>query len=86
MTLGGAGGLANSLTGSSANAATDIRVRNRFDVKIGFPGYGGATTDTVALGSYLQARNGGAPTVSVAAPSLGTANGTSNGFFQVCPP
>ncbi|MDB4915160.1 MAG: hypothetical protein JWM95_2804, partial [Gemmatimonadetes bacterium] len=86
MTLGGAGTLANSLTGSGANGSTDIRIRNRFDVKIGFPGYTGSTTNTAALGTYLQARNGGAPTVSIAAPSLGTTNGTTNGFYQTCPP
>jgi len=90
MTLGGAGGLANTLTGSGGAGApgTEVRIRDRFDVKVGFPGYGGSTTDTNALATYLQGRNTvtNLAAISVAAPSAGTTNGTTNGFFQVCPP
>jgi hypothetical protein len=89
MTLGGAGALANSLSGSGGPGApgTDIRIRDRFDVKVGFPGYGSTTTDTAGLATYIAGRNGiAAGAVSVAAPSAGTTNGTTNGFYQICPP
>jgi len=89
MTLGGAGALANALAGSGGPGApgTDIRIRDRFDVKVGFPGYGSTTTDTAGLATYLAGRNGvAASAVSVAAPSAGTTNGTTNGFYQICPP
>jgi Putative Ig domain. len=90
MTLGGAGGLANVLTGSGGAAApgTEVRIRDRFDVKVGFPGYGGSTTDTTALATYLQGRNTvtSLAAISVAGPAAGTTNGTTNGFYQVCPP
>jgi len=76
----------NAMTGSGANGGTDIRVRNRFDVKIGFPGYGaGQTTNTGALQTFLSGNNSAASS-SATAPALGTTNGTSNGFFSVCPP
>ena len=87
FTLGGAGALANSMTGSGANGSSDIRIRNRFDVKVGLPGYGGpsGTGGGAAVDTFMSGNNGGASALSPDA-SLGTTNGTTNGFFGSCPP
>jgi hypothetical protein len=77
----------NTFTNSfGPGATTDIRIRNRFDVKVGLPGYGGPS----GAGSGTQVQtfvsgNNSAATASVPDPSLGTSNGTTNGFFGACP-
>ena len=64
--FGGAGALANSITGSSANGATDFRLRERFLTTVRLPGYAGANNDNAAVTSFVQGNNGGAPTGTVA--------------------
>jgi len=77
----------NTFTNSfGPGASTDMRIRNRFDVKVGLPGYGGPS----GAGSGTQVQtflsgNNSAATASVPDPSLGTTNGTTNGFFGACP-
>jgi len=85
LTLGGAGALANSVTGSGGNGASDLRIRNRFDVKVGLPGYAGSSIDGTAAAAFIAARNGGA-SATAPNPASGTTNGTTNGFFGSCPP
>jgi hypothetical protein len=77
----------NTFTNSfGPGASTDIRIRDRFDVKVGLPGYGGVSGSGsgTAVQTFLSGNNSGA-TASVPDPSLGTSNGTSNGFFGACP-
>ena len=66
VTLGGAGALANSITGSSANGASDFRLRERFATTVRLPGYVGAINDNPAVVSFVQGNNGGTPTGTVA--------------------
>ncbi|MGH9440940.1 MAG: beta strand repeat-containing protein [Thermoanaerobaculia bacterium] len=77
----------NTFTNSfGPGASTDIRIRERFDVKVGLPGYGGPSGS--GSGTQVQtfvSGNNSAATASVPDPSLGTNNGTSNGFFGSCP-
>jgi hypothetical protein len=78
----------NTFTNSSGPGApgTDIRIRNRFDVKVGLPGYAGpsGSGSGAATGTFLSGNNGGA-TTSNTDPSLGTTNGTTNGYSGSCP-
>ncbi|HEY3582719.1 MAG TPA: Ig-like domain-containing protein, partial [Pyrinomonadaceae bacterium] len=69
--IGGAGALANSIAGSSANGGTDFRVRQRFGTTVRLPGYGGAATDTAAVVAYIQGRNTGSETGSATVQSPG---------------
>jgi len=66
FTLGGAGALANSITGSSANGATDFRLRERFATTVRLPGYAGANNNNAAVVTFVQGNNGGTPTGLVA--------------------
>jgi hypothetical protein len=66
FTLGGAGALANSITGSSANGATDFRLRERFATTVRLPGYAGANNNNAAVVTFVQGNNGGTPTGTVA--------------------
>jgi hypothetical protein len=66
FTFGGAGALANSITGSGANGATDFRLRERFATSVRLPGYAGANNDNAAVTAFVQANNGGSPTGLVA--------------------
>jgi hypothetical protein len=66
LTLGGAGANANSVTGSGANGATDIRLRQRMATTVRLSGYVGANNDNAAVQAYVQSTNGGTPTVSAA--------------------
>jgi hypothetical protein len=75
--IGGAGGLANSVSGSGANGGTDIRVRQRQSTTVRLPTYGGAATDTTAVQTFLSGRNGGASLLaSVNSPPGGGFIGT----------
>jgi uncharacterized repeat protein (TIGR01451 family) len=56
--IGGAGALANTITGSGLNGGTDVRVRQRQSTTVKLPGYGGANTDDTAVQTYLSGRNG----------------------------
>ncbi|MBR0869709.1 cadherin repeat domain-containing protein [Bradyrhizobium tropiciagri] len=81
LTLGGPGALANNFAGSGFGGGTDIRLRDRFDVKVGLHAGGGANyaggpTDAAAITSFVQANNNGSPTVSVVTGNAGT-----SGFF-----
>lgn len=62
--VGGAGALANSITGSGSGGAagTDFRLRQRFLTTVRLPGYAGANGDAAAVTAYVQGRNGGTPT------------------------
>ena len=66
--IGGAGALANSITGAGTNGAdptaTDFRVRQRFATTVKLPGYGGSTTDDAAVVTFIKGNNGGTPTGS----------------------
>jgi hypothetical protein len=75
----------NTMTGSGANGGSDIRIRDRFNVKVGLPGYAGPSGSGNTAAAFLSGNNGGA---SATAPdaTLGTSNGTTNGFFGSCPP
>jgi hypothetical protein len=72
--IGGAGALANSLTGSGAVGATDFRLRQRFNTTVRLPGYAGSATDTAAVIAFVQGRNTGSETGSatVNAPAGGS--------------
>lgn len=59
LDLGGAGGLANSLTHGPAVVA-DYRLRQRFATTVRLPAYAGANNDTGAVVAFVSARNGGA--------------------------
>jgi hypothetical protein len=61
-----------------------MRIRDRFSVKVGLPGYSSTTLDTAGVIAFLQGNNTG--TASVPAPASGAPNGTTNGFFgPACP-
>lgn len=64
LDLGGAGALANSITGSGSGlaAGTDFRLRQRMLTTVRLPGYVGANNDNAAVTVFEQARNGGTPT------------------------
>jgi uncharacterized repeat protein (TIGR01451 family) len=62
--IGGAGALANSITGSSGVGSTDFRVRQRISTTVRLPGYGGANNNDAAVVSFIQGRNGVTPTGS----------------------
>src|SRR5207248_2140852 len=85
--IGGAGGLANSITGAGTNGAdptaTDFRVRQRFATTVKLPGYLGTAGDTAAVVTFIKANNGVTPTGSATA-----AFPTSGGGFiggSACP-
>jgi len=84
LTLGGSGsGQANSIAGSGGGGGTDIRLRERFTVRVGLldtPNYAGAATDSAAITSYLQPKNNGNGT-----PTVSITSGTQ-GYFGTCPP
>ena len=62
--IGGAGALANSITGSGSGGAagTDFRLRQRMLTTVRLPGYLGANNDNLAVQAFVQARNGVTPT------------------------
>ncbi|HEX2836409.1 MAG TPA: Ig-like domain-containing protein [Thermoanaerobaculia bacterium] len=66
LTLGGAGALANSITGSGDDGGTDFRLRQRQSTTVRLPGYAGANNDNAAVTSFVQSNNGGTPTGNVA--------------------
>lgn len=63
--IGGAGALANSITGSGSGGAagTDVRLRQRMLTTVRLPGYAGANNDNLAVQTFVQSKNGGTPTV-----------------------
>ncbi|MBP7675231.1 MAG: putative Ig domain-containing protein [Thermoanaerobaculia bacterium] len=69
LTLGGAGALANSFTGTGTDGGTDFRLRQRQSTTVRLPGYAGGATDTAAVVSFVQGNNGGSPTGSAAVSS-----------------
>ncbi len=68
-TIGGAGALKNTLTGSGvvANGGFDIRSQQRFLTTIRLPGYAGASNDNNAVATFLAAQNttGGTGAMSI---------------------
>ena len=58
-TIGGAGSLKNTLTGSgvAANGGLDLYSHERFHVTVRYPGYGGANNDNTAVGTFLNGQN-----------------------------
>lgn len=64
LDMGGAGALANTITGSGSGGAagTDFRLRQRMLTTVRLPGYVGANNDNAAVTLFEQARNGGTPT------------------------
>jgi VCBS repeat-containing protein len=81
--VGGAGGLANSITGSGANGGTDFRLRQRQSTTVRLPGYGGANNDNTAVVTFLQGLNGGAS--GLASNTVGTGGGGFVGGGTTCP-
>jgi hypothetical protein len=84
LSIGGAGGLANSLTGSGANGGTDFRLRQRMATTVRLPGYAGANNDNAAVVAFVQGNNGGTPTGSVA-NSVPTGGGYVGGAACTAP-
>jgi hypothetical protein len=82
ISFGGAGALANSLTGSGKNGGTDFRLRQRFATTVRLPGYAGANNDTAAVVAFVQSQNGVTPT-GAAAVSVPTGGGFVGG--AACP-
>lgn len=64
LNMGGAGALANSITGTGTDGGTDFRLRQRQSTTVRLPGYAGANNDNAAVVSFIQGRNGGTPTGS----------------------
>lgn len=62
--VGGAGALANAITGAGSGGAagTDFRLRQRMLTTVRLPGYAGATADNAAVTAFVRGRNGGTPT------------------------
>src|SRR5205814_703219 len=69
--IGGAGTLANSITGSGTGGAdptaTDFRLRQRNSTTVKLPGYLGTPGDTTAVVTFVKANNGVTPTGSATA-------------------
>jgi hypothetical protein len=65
--VGGAGGLSNSITGSgvAANGGLDMRAFERFHVTTQLPGYGGANNSNASVVTYLSGRNSAGAAISV---------------------
>ncbi|HEX6909887.1 MAG TPA: hypothetical protein VF142_05820, partial [Longimicrobium sp.] len=80
-TVGGAGALANSVTGTGSNGGTDIRLFERFLTTMALPGYLGAPNDNVAAAAFAQANNGGTPTVQ----ATNNVSAGGPGFVGTCP-
>jgi len=64
LAIGGAGALANTITGSGTGGAagTDFRLRQRMLTSVVLPGYAGANNDMAAVTLFVQNNNGGTPT------------------------
>ncbi len=80
--VGGAGALANDITGSGANAGTDFRLRQRQATTVRLPGYGGANNNDAAVVTFVQANNVGAPS-GLASNTVPTGGGFVGG--AACP-
>jgi Bacterial Ig domain len=74
LALGGAGALANSISGSGALGGTDFRLRQRQLTTVRLPGYAGANNDNAAVVAFVQANQAGAPT-GAAANTVATGGG-----------
>jgi uncharacterized repeat protein (TIGR01451 family) len=79
LDIGGAGALANSLSGAGAASdipagGEDIRLRQRQDTRVQLRGYAGAPNDNAAVQAYAIGRNGGD-----GAPSAIASNQASTG-------
>jgi len=81
--IGGAGALANSITGSGANGGTDFRLRQRQSTTVRLPGYGGANNDNTAVVTFVQGLNGGAS--GLASNTVGSGGGGFVGGGTTCP-
>lgn len=62
LDIGGAGALANSITGSGKFGGADFRLRQRQSTTVRLPGYGGANNNDAAVVAFVRGRNGGTPT------------------------
>jgi Bacterial Ig domain len=82
LNLGGAGALANSITGTGTDGGTDFRIRQRQSTTVRLPGYAGTNNNDAAVITYIQGRNGGTPTGS-ASNTVPTGGGFVGG--AVCP-
>jgi hypothetical protein len=80
-TVGGAGALANAVTGTGINGGTDIRLFERFLTTMALPGYAGAANDNAAAAAFTQANNGGTPTVQ----ATNNVSAGGPGFVGTCP-
>jgi hypothetical protein len=82
LALGGAGGLANSLTGGTFKNG-DIRIRQRFRTRVVLPSYtppGGNNFDTASVITFLQSNNLPAG-VTATATTNNDATFTGEGYF-----
>jgi Bacterial Ig domain/FG-GAP-like repeat len=88
VNIGGAGALANSVSGGGSGTIppnnTDIRLRQRQSTTVRLPGYGGANNDDAAVVAFLAGRN----TLSTAAASntVPTGGGFIGGAACAVPP
>ncbi|HEU5036360.1 MAG TPA: Ig-like domain-containing protein [Nocardioides sp.] len=82
--IGGAGALANNLTGSGSSGGTDVRLRQRQATTIRLPGYGGANNDNTAVQTFVSGQNSGGATTLAA--NIATPPGPGGGFVGgTCP-
>ena len=87
--IGGAGGLANTINVSGADAVpptgvdVDVRLRQRQSTTIRLPGYAGANNDNTAVQTFINGRNS-AGTSTLAANTVPTGGGFT-GTGTSCP-
>jgi hypothetical protein len=72
--IGGAGALANAITGSGVLGGTDFRLRQRQGTTVRLPGYAGANNNDAAVVTFVQSNNGGTPSGTVT-NTVGTGGG-----------
>jgi hypothetical protein len=86
--IGGAGALANSITGSgldgNGGANNDFRLRQRQSTTVRLPGYTGANNNNAAVVTFVQGNNGTTPT-GIASNTVATGGGGFTGSGTTCP-
>ena len=87
LSLGGAGALANAITGTGTDGSEDFRIRQRQSSTVRLPGYGGANNGDAAVVAFVQGNNDpvSTPTGS-AANTVPTGGGFVGGAACPLPP
>ncbi len=81
--IGGAGALANAITGSGANGGTDFRLRQRQNTTLRLPNYAGLNNDNTAAVTFVAGNNGGAS--GLASNTVGSGGAGFTGGPGSCP-